>query len=508
MEKERKEYGGCLNILLPVWIIGQIFSLVYNLTLFGIFINEPIIPILLIGINLIALVGIIMLLQFKKVGFYLFISAYIFSLIFIFVCPETSVRSTTVKLFLGMCIFLILMSIKNRNTKKNGYQTLGIFSCNNKDGNLDRSPKGNEDYVKDESIIQNQEKHEVDPENCSYTNNIVQDVDDLEEQTDKTTIIQNDLENNPNEKSVLSSQIHSEGEKKSSKNIIISVVIAIIMVIIGVTFITMHDWRSDEEIYQDGKKHIEEQKYEKGIEELEKIQEHYIPAKALLGELYTLNDSVKRDFPRGEKFLWEAYEANDSNACRSLTDICIDRGDWNKAKEVFEKGIGLGLWKGYRGLAYLYATDELGGTPNKSKDYKKAEFYASKIADKDSWCCGILGVIYSEGGDGIEQNYSKAFYWWNKGVKIGGEKSSQCYSNLGYLYHNGYGIKQNYKKAFEAYKKAIILDKEDHYPYYQLSVMFRNGQYVKANRDSVRYYLQKAAERGDEDASVELENEF
>ena len=170
MEKERKEYGGCLNILLPVWIIGQIFSLVYNLTLFGIFINEPIIPILLIGINLIALVGIIMLLQFKKVGFYLFISAYIFSLIFIFVCPETSVRSTTVKLFLGMCIFLILMSIKNRNTKKNGYQTLGIFSCNNKDGNLDGGPNGNEDYVKDDSTIQNQENHEIDPENCYYTN--------------------------------------------------------------------------------------------------------------------------------------------------------------------------------------------------------------------------------------------------------------------------------------------------------------------------------------------------
>ena len=38
--------------------------------------------------------------------------------------------------------------------------------------------------------------------------------------------------------------------------------------------------------------------------------------------------------------------------------------------------------------------------------------------------------------------------------------------------------------------------------------MFKNSQYVKYNRDSVIFYLQKAADNGDEEATVELENDY
>lgn len=506
MEGTKKEYGGCLGLLLPLWIIGQIFSLVYNISLFGLFTDEPIIPILLIGINLIALSGIILLLQFKKSGFYLFISAYLFSLIFVFICPETSVRSTTIKLFLGMCIFLILMGIKNKSTKKNGYQTLGIFARQQKSDDVIVSLES--DKIAKEVKT---DEEQIPVEGESKDNSINEDI------APKTDLMQERIEAQGSNGTGLGTTIsdnqdsplkNSNRKKISKKNIIIPAAVILIVIAIGCIFVEMYDWRSDEEIYSNGKEYIKQQQYEKGINELEKIQEHFIPAKALLGELYTLNDSVKRDMKRGEALLWEAFEANDTNACISLSDIYIEKGDWKKAEEIYKKGIDIGVWKGYRGLAFLYCTDELGGIQNKYKDYKKAEFYALKIANKDSWCCGFLGVIYSAGGDGIEQDYSKAFYWWDKGAKIGGEKSSQCFSNLGYLYHYGYGIKQNYKKAYESYKKAISIDDKDGYPYYKLSIMFRNGQYVKANRDSLLFYLKKAAENGNEDATVELENEF
>lgn len=299
-----------------------------------------------------------------------------------------------------------------------------------------------------------------------------------------------------------------EKEKKTVKKYLLSILVSLIIILIGIYPFYIKDWRSDEKRFNDAKMLIESQQYKKGIEELEKIQKHYIPAKALLGKLYTLNDSVKRDMKRGEALLWEALESNDTNACLSLSDIYIEKGDWEKSEEIFNKAISIGVQTGYRGLAYLYCIDEYGGVRNEHKNLKKAEFYALKIANNDSWSCNILGIIYYDGGDSVEQDYSKAFFWWNKGAKIGGERSSQCYSNLGNLYYDGLGIKQNYKKAYESYKKAISQDKENGYPYYLIATMFKYGQYVKANRDSAKYYLQKAAELGDETAAVELENDF
>lgn len=506
MEETKKEYGGCLSILLPLWIIGQVLSMIINFTLFGFYTDNPSIPILLIGINIVALIGIILLLQFKKIGFYIFIFAYLFSVILGFTCPDVIDKSTTIKTIIGMCLFLILMGIKNKNTKKNGYQTLELFSNQEEANNFD-FPIGSEDYKKGKTIDdgtfpETESSYDLD------VGIISQDEDVSKEQTDHNVNFAIGAEKESIESQVISKQPVTDVKKHSNKNIIISAIALLFVIVVGLMFITMHEWRSDDEIFINGKKYIEEQKYEKGLKELEKIQDHYIPAKALLGELYTLNDSIKRDMERGLKLLWEAYESNDTNACSSLSDIYIEKGDWEKSEEIFKKGIDLGLWKGYRGLAYLYYADEFGGGPNSHKNYKMAEYYALKIANKDSWCCAMLGDVYYNGGDGVTEDNSKAFYWWDKGGKLGGYKSYQCFTNLGWLYQNGYGVKQNYKKAYESYKKAISLEKEDCISYYQLSIMFRNGQYVKANRDSLKFYLERAAEYGDENAAVELENEF
>ena len=38
--------------------------------------------------------------------------------------------------------------------------------------------------------------------------------------------------------------------------------------------------------------------------------------------------------------------------------------------------------------------------------------------------------------------------------------------------------------------------------------MFKEGYYVKANRDSAKYYYQQAAKYGDEESAMIIENEF
>lgn len=289
------------------------------------------------------------------------------------------------------------------------------------------------------------------------------------------------------------------------KIVLLFISIAIVM---GITAYMFSDHRSNREIYEDAKNLIDNKQYEKGIEELESIQEEYIPAKALLGELLTLNDSVNKDMKRGEKLLMEATEANDTSAFINLSKIYVDNKSWEESYEFFKKLADMGIKIANRGLAWLYFADEYNGKENDKRNLKQAEFYALKIAENDAWCCGVLGDIYAEGGDDIEQDYSKAYYWWSKGGKMNHYNSCHCYIRLGLLYHNGDGVKQNYKKAYESYIKAINTDNKESLPYYQLSVMFRNGQYVKANKDSVKYYLKKASEYGDEDAAVEFDNEF
>ena len=46
--KEKKEYGGCLSVLLPLWIIGQILTIIYNLAFAGFYTDLPMIPIILL----------------------------------------------------------------------------------------------------------------------------------------------------------------------------------------------------------------------------------------------------------------------------------------------------------------------------------------------------------------------------------------------------------------------------------------------------------------------------
>lgn len=143
---EKKEYGGCLGTLLPLWIFGQILTIIYNMVVAGLYTDFPLVPIVLIAANIIALVGIILLLKFKKIGFYIFILTFVISFFVGVFFPDYVVDNTVFKSLFGLGLFLLLMSFKNKETKLNGYQTLGLF----------RSKIKTEDCVsKDQTTIEN-----------------------------------------------------------------------------------------------------------------------------------------------------------------------------------------------------------------------------------------------------------------------------------------------------------------------------------------------------------------
>ena len=493
--KEKKEYGGCLSTLLPLWIIGQILTIIYNLAFAGFYTDYPSIPIILIGTNIIALVGIILLLQFKKIGFYLFILTFVITFLVGVFFPDYVKDNTIFRSIFGLGLFLLLMSFKSKETKLNGYQTLGLFNSQintEKSALHKQATSDNEEtntnndiidtYITNEEAVANEDNKEVIPS------------EDHDKGTKQNSIMDDICSN-----SIL------ETSHKTKRFVYIIISLLFIASVIIALFLITKDNRSNNEIFNDAKSLIDKKEYKEGVEELNKIKDDYIPAKALLGRLYYFNDTVGINKEFGESLLWEAFEANDSNACHTLWDIYINTGEWDILFKIATKVTEFGENTGPRMITWLYFTDELGGKKNNKIDYKKAEFYALKVAKDDIYTSFYLGQMYSDGGHGIEKDDAKAFYWWNNGARLG---DTDCYDNLGWSYFHGNGVNQNFKKAYESFKKAIKIDSTDAYAHYYMALMFKDGLYVKANRDSLKFYLQKAKDFGSEDALIMYENEF
>ena len=55
-------------------------------------------------------------------------------------------------------------------------------------------------------------------------------------------------------------------------------------------------------------------------------------------------------------------------------------------------------------------------------------------------------------GEGIQQDYDKAFDWYTKAAKQG---NADAQFNLGVMYLNGEGLIQNHKKAYMWFNLAI-----------------------------------------------------
>lgn len=532
MQNPKEEYIGCLSLILILWLVGGIVSFFASIV-YVIAMPLPAVAIFVLICEVVYLLGLLFMLMRKKSGFYLFVGSCVLMLLAGLLYPESFDDTWVFRIPLALLLILILMAIKNKKTKLNGYQVLGITESDedfedgetiNDDVQIETSERDasiSKETITEESTTLSSDTtlQNNDPEPIGNEGEIKNDNEEvkdglaslIKEDDTKKEIIVNTTKNESSESSPsVVDPVKTDVDVKKPKNrkdwIIAAISLATVLIISGVVIsLSQCDRKTPEEIFKEAKALIDNNQYEKGIEELEKIQENYIPAKALLGHLYMMSDSVKKDMNRGKKLLWEAFEKNDTSAGIDLVDLYYSSANWDTIYNVAEKLTILNADKGYRALAWLHWTDKIGGEINKHKDYSKAEYYALQVADKDTYSCFYLGNMYSEGGNGIKKDYAKAFYWWKHGSELG---ESGCSSNLGWLYLNGYGVNRNYKKAYEAFRKAIEQDKTDGYPLYQIANMYYDGCYVKANRDSAKLYYQKAAKLGIEDAAITLENDF
>lgn len=86
-------------------------------------------------------------------------------------------------------------------------------------------------------------------------------------------------------------------------------------------------------------------------------------------------------------------------------------------------------------------------------DVKKLEENAK---NGDGLSCYILGRSYDSGENGLEQNFEKALYWYNKGKEL---EDPRCIYGVGACYYFGDGVKEDKNKAYQPLLKLIEQEK-------------------------------------------------
>jgi|GEM_PF-1177434 len=113
-----------------------------------------------------------------------------------------------------------------------------------------------------------------------------------------------------------------------------------------------------------------------------------------------------------------------------------------------------------------------------------------------------LGNIYQFGYKNVvEINYSKAFYYYEKGVI---NKSVEAYANYGYFYENGIGCDKDIEEAVFWYERGA--KQQDPNAMYHYARMLESGTYLDKDVELAFEYYLKAAENGHNKAQYYVAN--
>lgn len=260
-------------------------------------------------------------------------------------------------------------------------------------------------------------------------------------------------------------------------------------------------------------------------------------AKYCLGYCYQYGKGVQISLNKAKRLYEEAASQliNEKLPLRALGALYANQGDYNGAIYWFTKVLQI---KDYKtdfedirnlGLCYLAI-----------KDYDKAVVELTKAAEAGNSICQFeLGNLFYN-GQGVEKNYSKAVYWFERAARI--DKYWQPLISLGECYYYGYGVTKDLSKALEMFEKAALegasvaqreygllclndnyklYDKSEHYMLLAanqgdlkaiaiLGKEYYEGTHYQRNYEKAIEYLNKAIDRPTETVlyGVNLSNEF
>lgn len=212
------------------------------------------------------------------------------------------------------------------------------------------------------------------------------------------------------------------------------------------------------------------------------------PVQELDSEMFS--DSSKNDLGEAQSSIgiYIKWTEEYKSACTEL----YKNHDISKAFELLhaeaEKGNVLAL----HDLGKIYLNGLLGdeNISKSDKYFQKAlqgflelEPTAKRLRDYVQYRIGKMYAL----GLGTEQDYTKAFGWFEKSATEG-NKFAQY--SLGNLYFYGNGVPQNYEKAFEYYK--LSADQDNAYACYEAAKMLRDGIGVEKDMEQAESYFRNA----------------
>lgn len=193
-----------------------------------------------------------------------------------------------------------------------------------------------------------------------------------------------------------------------------------------------------------------EQSFEKAFEWEKRAAEKGMDPWALdsLGFLYRAGLGCKQNLQEAMNCYIKAVENGCNNSLAVIGEIYNIWGDYENATKWYSKAVDSGYSYAALWLGLLYKEGQCDIPP----DYTQASYYLHIAAQ-----AGIteakyqLGQLYYLGHGVFNRDFSEACKWFKEAAEEGDIRSQY---NLAYSYHHGLGVEYNWEKAVYWYEKA------------------------------------------------------
>ena len=179
-------------------------------------------------------------------------------------------------------------------------------------------------------------------------------------------------------------------------------------------------------------------------------------------------------------------------ACKLIYGKDAKLNDFKKAEQLLLSESQRGNVLAVYDLGKLYSTDKLGEKNEEMsiakytqalQGFLRIEPNSKKLKPYVQYRIGKMFCY----GLGTEQDYQKAFEWFERSAK---QKNKFAQFSLANLYYYGSGIEKDLSQAFLWYQRASSQGQP--YAAYSIAQMYRYGEYVTKDNDTAQRYYQQA----------------
>lgn len=179
-------------------------------------------------------------------------------------------------------------------------------------------------------------------------------------------------------------------------------------------------------------------------------------------------------------------------ACKLIYGKDAKLNDFKKAEQLLLSESQRGNVLAVYDLGKLYSTDKLGERNEEMsiakytqalQGFLQIEPNSKKLKPYVQYRIGKMFCY----GLGTEQNYQKAFEWFERSAK---QKNKFAQFSLANLYYYGSGIEKDLSQAFLWYQRSSSQGQP--YAAYSIAQMYRYGEYVTKDNDTAQRYYKQA----------------